>query len=78
MAEVKIAELRNHVSRYVRRAESGETVIIVNRSRRVAALGPYVPTRRPGQRLLGLLKGTVKIHGDIVRASIPTRRWFHS
>ena len=78
MAEVKIAELRNHVSRYVRRAERGETVVIVNRSRPVAALGPYAPARRPGRRLLGLLKGTAKIQGDIVHASIPTRHWFRS
>jgi prevent-host-death family protein len=77
MAEVKIADLRDHVSQYVRRAARGETVVILNRSRPVAALGPYTP-RRSTRRLLGLLKGTATIQGDIVGPTIPPEHWFRS
>lgn len=78
MTKVQIAELRDQVSRYVRRAERGETIVIVNRSRKVAVLAPCAPARGRAGRLLGCLKGTARVRGDLVRAGIPPRDWFRS
>src|SRR5690349_14347031 len=66
VTRVGIGELRDRVSRYVRRAEKGETIVIVNRDREVAVLQPW---RRPGRksgRLLGALRGSARVSGDIV------------
>jgi prevent-host-death family protein len=78
MTKVQIGELRDRVSHYVRRAERGETIVIVNRSREVALLSPW--RRRPARsaRLLGCLKGTASIRGDIVSPIIPADEWFRS
>jgi prevent-host-death family protein len=78
VTKVQIAQLRDHVSHYVHRAERGETILIVNRTRPVAALGPYVPARRSRKSLVGLLKGTARIEGDLVSPSIPPAGWFRS
>ena len=78
MTKVQIAKLRDRVSHYVHRAERGETILIVNRARPVAALGPYAPARRVGKSLVGLLKGTARIRGDLVGPSIPPEDWFRS
>jgi prevent-host-death family protein len=78
MVKVRIGELRDNVSRYVRRAERGETIVIVNRDREVAVLQAW---RAPGSRpknLLGCLKGTAKVRGDIVSPIIPENEWFQS
>ena len=78
MTKVQIGELRDRVSHYVRRAEHGETIIIVNRRRVVAALMPW--PRRPTRstRLLGFLKGTATVRRDIVSPVIPEGEWFRS
>lgn len=78
MNKVQIAQLRDHVSRYVQRAEHGETIVILNRSRSVAVLGPWLPPHRRTDHLLGCLKGTARVHGDIVRTKIPAGDWFRS
>lgn len=75
MIKVRIGELRDHVSHYVRRAERGETIVIVNRDRQVAVLQPW---RGPGPhptRLLGCLTGTAKIRGNIVSPIISGDEW---
>lgn len=77
MKKVLIGELRNRVSHYVRRAEQGETIVVVNRHREVAVLAPRRQVRRP-TRLLGSLKGTAVVKGDIVAPVIPEDDWFSS
>jgi len=77
MTKVQIGELRNRVSHYVRRAEQGETIVVVNRHREVAVLAPRRPARRP-TRLLGSMKGTAVIKGDIAAPVIPADEWFSS
>jgi prevent-host-death family protein len=76
MVKVGIGQLRDHVSRYVRRAEHGETIVIVNRDREVAMLQPCRRSRPRAVRLVGCLKGTAQIKGDIVGPLIPEAEWF--
>ena len=78
MTRVRIGQLRDHVSRYVRLAEHGETVVIVNRDREVAVLQPRRPAARRRRGLLGCMKGTGRVRGDIVHAGVPAREWFKS
>jgi prevent-host-death family protein len=78
MVKVGIGELRDRVSQYVRRAERGETIVIVNRDREVAVLQPWHGKRPRPTRLLGSMKGTAKVRGDVVKPVIPEREWFRS
>ena len=78
MARVGIGELRDRVSQYVRRAERGETIIIVNRDREVAVLQPWRGKQPRSKRPLGSMKGSARIRGDIVKPVIPEREWFRS
>jgi prevent-host-death family protein len=78
MTKVQIGELRDRVSHYVRRAEQGETIVIVNRTREVAVLAPRARSAARSARLLGCLKGTATVHGDIVCPIIPADEWFRS
>jgi prevent-host-death family protein len=66
MTRVQIGELRDRVSHYVRRAERGETIVILNRAREVALLSPCRQRPMRSARLLGYLKGTASVRGDIV------------
>ena len=47
MRAVGIKELNNHLSEYVRLAASGETVLVTNRDRVVAEIGPPRKTGDP-------------------------------
>jgi prevent-host-death family protein len=78
MTRVGIGELRDGVSRYVRRAAKGETIVIVNRDREVAVLQPWRGGARPRGRLLGALKGTARVAGDIVGPTDDEERWFRT
>ena len=78
MVKVGVGELRDHVSAYVRRAERGETILIVNRNREVAVLQPWRGRGPRPTRLLGCLEGTARVRGDIVSPIIPADEWFRS
>ena len=78
MTKVQIGELRDRVSHYVRRAEHGETFVVVNRTREVAVLAPRRRRSTRSAGLLGCLKGTATIRGDIVSPIIPRGEWFRS
>jgi prevent-host-death family protein len=75
MTKVQIGELRNRVSHYVRLAEQGETIVIVNRTREVALLAPRGGRHAHSARLLGCLKGTATVRADIVSPIIPEEEW---
>jgi antitoxin (DNA-binding transcriptional repressor) of toxin-antitoxin stability system len=47
MRSVGIKVLKNKLSEYVRLAASGETVLVTDRDRVVAEIGPPAPTRSP-------------------------------
>jgi prevent-host-death family protein len=60
---VGIAELRQNLSRYLRRVENGERLLVTDRNRPVAELGPPPSTGRALDRLIA--------EGRVAR---PTRR----
>ncbi len=45
--------------------DSGEEIVITKRGKPVAKLVPADPEARP-KSLFGFMKGTVKVHGDII------------
>jgi prevent-host-death family protein len=49
---VGVGELRQNLSRYLRRAERGERLIVTDRNRPVAELGPPPPTSAGLDRLI--------------------------
>jgi prevent-host-death family protein len=78
MVRVGIGELRDNVSRYVRRAAQGETIVIVNRDREVAVLQPWRRRRKRATRLLGCMKGSAQVRGDITGPILPEEDWFRT
>ena len=53
MDSVGVGQLRQNLSRYLRRVEAGERLVVTDRNRPVAELGP--PASAPGARLDRLL-----------------------
>jgi prevent-host-death family protein len=43
MKAIKVSELKNHLSRFLRRAQAGEQLVVMDRSRPVAQIGPPAP-----------------------------------
>ena len=78
MVKVGIGELRDNVSRYVQRARNGETIVIVNRDREVAVLSPWRGPARRARRLVGCLKGTARVAGDILAPIASSDEWFRT
>ena len=78
MVKVGIGELRDNVSRYVRRAGKGETIVIVNRDLEVAFLSPWRPRTRRARRLVGCLKGTARVAGDLLAPIGRADEWFRT
>jgi prevent-host-death family protein len=60
---VGVAELRQNLSRYLRRVENGERLLVTDRNRPVAELGPPPSTGAALDRLIA--------EGKVIR---PTRR----
>ena len=76
MTRVKIGEFRDRASELIRRAAGGETVIILNRDRAVAKIVPVTPSGSAGSGLLGSLRGTARIRGDVESPIAPADIWF--
>ena len=53
METIGIRELKTHLSTYVDRARSGELIIVTDRGREVAELGPLSSERRLALELVG-------------------------
>ncbi len=77
MTRVRVGELRDRISHYIGRAARGEKIVVLNRTREVAVLGPATGRGRSG-RLYGCLRGTARVEGDIVGAGVPAREWFRT
>ncbi|MGH7318207.1 MAG: type II toxin-antitoxin system Phd/YefM family antitoxin [Candidatus Rokuibacteriota bacterium] len=58
MIKVNIHAVKTHLSRYLARVATGETVVICNRNVPVAEIRS-VPARRTARRPVGLAKGTI-------------------
>jgi prevent-host-death family protein len=52
MNEVSVAELRQNLSKHLRRVEKGERLIVTSRNRPVAQLGPLPERQSPLDRLI--------------------------
>lgn len=65
MRRVRIGEFRDRASEIIRRAEAGETIVILNRDREVAKIVPIASRAARATGLVGSLAGTVKVLGEI-------------
>ena len=78
MTRVKIGEFRDRASELIRRAARGETVVILNRDREVAKIVPVKPAGRTDRGLLGSLRGTARIRGDIEAPIARPEDWYRT
>lgn len=65
MTEVNISELRNHLPRYLERAEAGEEVLITRHGRVVARLCAVRDPRAKAKAALARLRDHAQV-GDVV------------
>jgi prevent-host-death family protein len=64
MKTVNIHEAKTHLSRLVERVQAGERVVIAKAGKPVAILIPFDERPRPPDRVPGMDKGKVIIHGN--------------
>ena len=62
--EVSVRELKDRLSEYLRRVQAGERVIVTDRKRPIAELGPVARTKMTQQQWLQFLEE----HGELTRA----------
>jgi antitoxin (DNA-binding transcriptional repressor) of toxin-antitoxin stability system len=60
----------------IRRAAGGETVVILKRDRPVAKIVPVQPAGAAGGGLIGALRGTARVCGDIEAPIATPDTWF--
>ena len=78
MTRVKIGEFRDRASELIRRAAGGETVVILNRDREVAKIVPISSAGHARGGLVGALRGTGCIRGDVEAPIAPPGAWFRA
>jgi prevent-host-death family protein len=61
---VSIKDAKELLDELVRRAETGEHVVLTREGKRVAELGPVMPADETRPRLLGAMKGQTWIADD--------------
>lgn len=74
---VSIAEFKGRVAELLGLVERGGEVIVCRRNVPMARMEP-IPKRNPRKaqrRVVGCMKGTVKIHGDLTEPCIPEDDW---
>ncbi|MCL5096788.1 MAG: type II toxin-antitoxin system prevent-host-death family antitoxin [Candidatus Omnitrophica bacterium] len=74
---VNIAEFKNRVSEFLALVEQGDEVIVCRRN---VPLARVQPIRKPGYEkprhsVVGCMKGSVQIHGDLTEPCIPEENW---
>ena len=67
--EVSVRRLKDHLSEYLRRAERGERLVVTDRKRPVAELGPTKQGRMTQAQWLALLEE----RGELTRAALPRK-----
>lgn len=74
---VNIAEFKDRFSELLALVEQGGEVIVCRRNVPLARVEPIrKPTsRKPSRRVVGCMKGTVVIHGDLTEPCIPEDDW---
>lgn len=63
MTQINVHEAKAHLSRYLKRVESGETVTICRRNKPIAEIRA-VTARPTKQRRIGLYKGQIHMADD--------------
>ena len=77
MIRAKILDLRNNLSRYLKRVQAGEDVVVCHRNADIAVIRPIPPENRRAapRRKLGWMKGRGKIQGDLVAPVVAPDEW---
>lgn len=74
MATINIADLKNHLSDFLRRVEQGEEVVVAKRNVPFATIAP-LPKRPPNQTKLGCLPHSVTVACDLTEPAMPETDW---
>ena len=74
MATINIAELKNHLSDFLRRVEQGEEIVVGKRNVPFATIVP-LPKRRLNQTKLGCLEQSVTVVDDLTEPALPESDW---
>ena len=74
MKTANVAELKNHLSDYLRLVENGEAVEVSKRNVPFARIVP-LPKKPTNKTQIGALKGSVIIHGDLTVPAMPDDDW---
>jgi prevent-host-death family protein len=74
---VNVAEFRDRFSELMALVEQGGEVIVCRRNVPLARVEPIrKPARRKARRrVVGCMKGTVRIHGDLTEPCLPEEDW---
>ena len=70
MEHVSVRELRQHLSRYLRRVEKGERLVVTERRRPVAMLGPLPENENIVDYLIAVGEAT-PAQGDLLDLALP-------
>lgn len=74
---VNVAEFKDRFSELLALVEQGGEVIVCRRNVPLARVEPIrrpVPRKGPGS-VVGCMKGTVQIHGDLTEPCVPETDW---
>jgi prevent-host-death family protein len=74
---VNVAEFKDRFSELLALVEKGGEVIVCRRNVPLARIEPVrkPASRRAGRSVVGCLKGTVRIHGDLTETCIAEDEW---
>ena len=74
---VNVAEFKDRISELLALVEAGGEVIVCRRNVPLARVEPIrKPTpRKAPHSVVGCMKGTVRIHGDLTEPCIPEEDW---
>ena len=77
MVRAKVLELRNNLSRFLKRVEAGEEVVVCRRNQQIALICPIGAVRRGSSPKfkLGWMRGRGKILGDLVAPVMAIDEW---
>jgi prevent-host-death family protein len=74
MTTANIAELKNHLSDYLRRVENGEQVEVAKRNVPFAVISP-LPKERRNKTKLGRGQGSVQVLCDLTQPAMEEDEW---
>lgn len=75
--QVNIAEFKDRISEFLALVEKGSEVIVCRRNVPLARINPMPQSngKKPAHSVLGCMKGTLEIHGDLTQPCIPETDW---